>query len=129
MRGLSSARRRPPANRRGVRLPRKAYIVRSRYTYTYTPPPPTPAALGPASIGLTPTTWMPKPPPRQPPPGYKPLTVGGHLLVLAPGPPSLSHDCSGPTAVHARHDAAAPAAPASQQNTMMQSVRRYVVFG
>ena len=37
MRGLSSARRRPPANRRGVRLPRKAYIVRSRYTYTYTP--------------------------------------------------------------------------------------------
>ena len=40
MRGLSSARRRPPANRRGVRLPRKAYIVRSRYTYTITPPPP-----------------------------------------------------------------------------------------
>ena len=38
MRGLSSARRRPPANRRGVRLPRKAYIVRSRYTYTYTCP-------------------------------------------------------------------------------------------
>ena len=36
VRGLSSARRRPPANRRGVRLPRRAYIVRSRYTYTYT---------------------------------------------------------------------------------------------
>ena len=38
MRSLSSARRRPPANRRGVPLPRKAYIVRSRYTYTYTCP-------------------------------------------------------------------------------------------
>ena len=49
MKGLSSARRRPPANRRGVRLPRKAYIVRSRYTYTYSPrPPPTsPGGLPP----------------------------------------------------------------------------------
>ena len=46
MRGLSSARPRPPANRQGVRLPRKAYIVRSRYTYTYTTPPVPPPPPG-----------------------------------------------------------------------------------
>ena len=50
MRGLSSARRRPPANRRGVRLPRKAYIVRSRYTYTYPVPPARLARGGPVRV-------------------------------------------------------------------------------
>ena len=48
VRGPSSAKRRPPANRRGVRLPRKAYVVRSHFTYTYTPPaslPPLPLYL------------------------------------------------------------------------------------
>ena len=49
MRGLSSAGRRPPANRRGVRIPRKAYIVRSRYTYTYTHSPP--PLLPPPKLG------------------------------------------------------------------------------
>ena len=72
MRGLSSARQRPPASRRGVRLPRKAYIVRSRYTYTYTPPSVRPVvscfscfpASGALGLGLL------LPPPSPPPPFF-----------------------------------------------------------
>ena len=56
MRGLSSARRRPPANRRGVRLPRKAYIVRSRYTYTNTSGP-----LAPPPDGRGGAAWRSRP--------------------------------------------------------------------
>ena len=81
MRGLSSARRRPPANRRGVRLPRKAYIVRSRYTYTYTSlPPPLPPLPLPPSLPPSPPPPLPLPPsllPLLPPPAALHPFVGG----------------------------------------------------
>ena len=98
VRGLSSARRRPPANRRGVRLPRKAYIVRSRYTYTYTPP--LPPSLPPSLPSSLPPSLPPSPPPLPPslppsPPLSPPPSLPSSL------PPSLPPPSQPPPAVPA----------------------------